>query len=173
MPRCLLLLALLTSGCNGDSETDPSYDGDCGDPDGSGGDTGDVPSLLGSWTSNYGLSFLDGNCPSDQIPSASLDFMEQPFEVEGSVPSAVVMTFAKDPDLRLTGTVSPGGAWAMSGTIERGQTTLYVALGGLLYSDQSGRTHWDGAVFVGGDLNGDNIIDCDFRGDWRARKSGT
>ena len=168
-----LLLPLVLLACNGDDDTDPSLAGDCGDPDGDGGDTGDVPNLLGSWTGNFGLTFLDGNCPSDKVPKATLDYLEQPFVIEGSVPSAIVATFANNPDLRLRGTASPSGSWAMSGPIEHTEVTLYTAIGGMLYTDQSDRAHWDGGVFIGADLNGDAIIDCDFRGDWRARKSGS
>ena len=167
----VLLLVLGTAGCNGGNETDGGT-AECGDPDGSGGDTGDVPNLLGDWTGSYGGAFLDGNCSSDDVPKEVLDYLKQPFLVQGS-PTSIRATFGGIDDYTVRGVASPTGSMAMSGVIVAGGVDLHTALGGLLYEDASGRIRWDGGAFIGADLNGDAIIDCEFRTDWSARKSGS
>jgi len=172
MNRLILALSLIAlTGCNGDGDTDFDQ-AECGDPDGNGGDTGDVPNVLGNWTASYGDAFVDGNCRAEDVPTEVLDFLEQPFLLEGSTAAARI-TFADNPDLVLRGPVAPTGAMAMSGVIPAGGVNLHTAVGGLVYVDASGRTRWDGGVFIGADLNDDTIIDCEFNADWSARQSGS
>jgi hypothetical protein len=169
MKRASILSFLLA--CGGEGETDGAAA--CLDPDGGGGDTGDVPSLIGDWTGDVGQSFLDNPCPADEVPTAALDFLDQPFLLDGSVPAAVRVTFSDNPDYRLRGVASPGGAFAVSGIVEAAGAQLYTSLGGTVWEEQPGRVRWDGAVFIGADVDGDAVIDCVIRGDWKARKSGT
>lgn len=172
MMRAIALSLFLLGGCAGeDDPTDASVD--CGDVDGNGGDTGDVPPLLGDWTSNYGQAFLDGNCRGEDVPKALLDFLEQPSLLEGSVPNAVRLTFADNQELTLRGSTGKEGAMAMSGVIPAGGVLLHTAIGGMVYEDAAGRVRWDGGIFIGADLNDDTIIDCEYRADWKARKSGS
>ena len=168
----LFCLTLLLVACSGDGDSGVGDDIDCGDPDGNGGDTGDVPSLIGEWTGSYGQVLIDNNCPPEQVPTETLDFLKQPFSLDGAVPAAIRITFDDNPDLRLRGPAAPSGGLATSGAIEQSQATLYTAIGGMVYEDSTGRVRWDGAVFIGADLNGDTFIDCDIRTDWKARKSG-
>ncbi|MFK7930338.1 MAG: hypothetical protein AB8H79_19270, partial [Myxococcota bacterium] len=81
--------------------------------------------------------------------------------------------FADNQDYTLRGSTGKDGAIAMSGSVVAGGVTLYTAIGGMVYEDASGRTRWDGGLFVGADLNNDTVIDCNYRADWRARKSGS
>jgi hypothetical protein len=170
MTRSLTLGLLLLTACGG-GDTDDDAALRCGDPDGDGGDTGDVPSLIANWNGDFGDQWLQNTCPGDQVPESILDFLEQRFAVEGSVPDAIRLTFAGNPDLRLRGTATPSGAWAMSGPVVQGGVTMYTAIGGLVYEDASGRIRWDGGVFIGVDLNDDTVIDCEVRGDWSALRS--
>lgn len=169
----LVLVVLLMAACNGNDDTDPDSMDICGDPDGDGGDTGDVPNLISSWTGSFGQVFTDNNCPPDTVSIAQLDYLEQPFEVDGSVPSAIRLTFADNSAYRLRGTASPNGSWAMSGPIEAGGRTLYTSVSGMVYTDATGRVRWNGALFVGADINGDTLIDCEIRSDWNAFRSGS
>lgn len=168
----LLFLAGLLVACAGDGDDTDGALSECGDIDGNGGDTGDVPNTLGNWTASYGGKFLDGNCRSEDVPKETLDFLAQPFLMEGSA-RATRATFADNPDLALRGTTAPSGALALSGIIVAGGVDLHTAVGGMLYEDASGRVRWDGGAFIGADLNGDAIIDCEFNTDWSARKSGS
>lgn len=173
MKRLALFVAIgFMVGCGGGGDTDGGGSVACGDPDGDGGDTGDVPNLLGDWTASYGQAFLDGSCRAEDVPTETLDFLEQPFLVEGSV-SQIRMTFGGNDDLVLRGAGAPSGALAMSGIIVAGGVDLHTAVGGLVYEDASGRIRWEGGAFIGADLNSDAIIDCEFNTDWSARKSGS
>lgn len=167
----LLVTVIWTSGCKDGGDTD-DLSAECGDPDGNGGDTGDVPNLLGDWTGNYGQRFVDGNCRAEDVPTELLDFLEQPFLLEGSVTSARI-TFADNSAYVLRGVAAPTGAMAMSGVVSAGNVNLHTAVGGMVYEDGAGRTRWDGGIFIGADLNEDAVIDCEFNADWTARKSGT
>jgi hypothetical protein len=167
-----LCLALLLIACKGGDTAVDGLPEECGDPDGEGGDTGDVPGLIGDWTASYGQVLIDSNCPPEQVPKETLDFLKQPFYLDGAVPAAIRITFDDNSDLRLRGPAAPTGGLATSGAIEMTNATLYTAIGGMVYTDSTGRVRWDGAVFIGADLNGDTVIDCDIRTDWKARKSG-
>ena len=149
----LLAATTLMSACKDGGETD-EVTAECGDPDGNGGDTGDVPNLLGDWTGNFGQRFVDGNCAAEDVPTALLDFLEQPFLLEGSVTQARI-TFADNSTYTLRGVAAPTGAMAMSGVVPAGGVQLHTAVGGMVYEDATGRTRWDGGIFIGADLNDD------------------
>ncbi|MFK7931374.1 MAG: hypothetical protein AB8H79_24550, partial [Myxococcota bacterium] len=137
MIRALALSLLFVGACAGDDETDPNSV-DCGDVDGNGGDTGDVPPLLGDWTTSFGQAFLDGTCDGTDVPTAPLDFLNQPALLDGSVPNAVLLPFADNQDYTLRGSTGKDGAIAMSGSVVAGGVTLYTAIGGMVYEDASG-----------------------------------
>ena len=167
--RALFLFAALMA-CGGGSDATDGAD-PCGDPDGDGGDTGDVPNLLGNWTATIGQVVFDGTCQGTDVSRDTLDFLKQPIMLEGS-PTNLRLTFADDSNLVLRGTASPTGAIAASGIITAAGADLHTAVGGMVYYDASDRVRWEGGAFVGVDLNADGIFDCDYRFDWAARKSG-
>ena len=173
MTRLAALATLLfLTGCGGGGDDTDLGDVDCSDPDGWGGDTGDVPPLAGNWTPTVGSFFRQDACSAAEVPDYELDFLERPFLLEGGS-NSIRVEFADDPTYALYGRSAPNGSLSVSGRVQRDELPLYVAVGGMVYEDSSGRTRWDGAIFVGADLNDDTIIDCTIRADWAGRKSGS
>ena len=169
----VLLFALIVLGCGKDENSETGLDSLCGDIDGNGGDTGDVPNVLGLWSGQFALNMFDENC--NDIDKSAVTYLTGPVEISGYVPDGLRLDFGSNRDRRLRGIVSNTGGATFSGQIEQSQGTLHMALGGLLYQDNAmqGRTVLNGAVYIGVDINQDGQIDCDMRGDWIGFKSGS
>ncbi|MFT5684875.1 MAG: hypothetical protein ACI8RZ_005820, partial [Myxococcota bacterium] len=60
----MFLSAALLAGCTDKNEDSAgTTDGaECGDIDGSGTDTGDIPNILGNWNTTFGLQIDYENC---------------------------------------------------------------------------------------------------------------
>ena len=171
--KWLTLSLILFAGCKKDDSEETGLDALCGDIDGQGGDTGDIPNVLGLWSAQFALNMFDENC--NDIDKSAVSYLTGPIEVSGYVPDGLRLDFGSNSDRRLRGILSTTGGVTFAGQIDQAHGTLHIAVGGLLYEDNSmgGRTVINGAVFVGVDTNKDGQIDCDMRGDWIGFKSGS
>jgi hypothetical protein len=178
LTRCVALSFTLAA-CGGDTKSAADSSGgdaeSCGDIDGEGGDTGDVPNILGAWTTSYGTNrFDDGVCSIPGLSSDEIsDVMAGVLKIEGRVPDAVYATLNNGDD-RFYGLVNSQGGVVFTGSVEKAGHTLYVSFGGLLYRQpQTDRDELRGFSYIGVDLDGaDSVIDCWVQGDWRATRSG-
>lgn len=173
-----LLLPLVACG-KGDADGDSAPAADaasCGDLDGEGGDTGDLPNLLGGWTTQFGANrYDDGSCSVSGLSAAELgEVLGGVLKIDGRVPDALYATLNND-DLRYYGLLNTSGGVVFTGTTEKAGHTLYVSFGGLLYRQpQTDRDEMRGFAYIGVDLDGaDTVIDCWLQGDWRATRSGS
>jgi len=168
-----ILPLLLVAGCKKGNDEETGLDTECGDIDGNGGDTGDVPNVLGLWTANFGLNLFDENCSG--VDDSDIGFVNGPIEINGYVPDGLRLDFGSDSDRRLRGAISTTGGMAFAGQIEQSQGIFHFGMGGLVYEDQNmgGRNVWMGGGYVGVDVDKDGAIDCDMRGDWTVMKSGS
>jgi hypothetical protein len=174
MIRTLLFSLPVLIGCNGNNdETDTDLAAICGDIDGTGTDTGDIPNVLGYWSSNFGQTIFDENC--NGFEKSDVSFLTGPIEINGYVPDGLRLDFDSDKDRRLRGIASSTGGMVFAGQLEQAQGMVHISIGGLVYEDSNmgGRDVWAGGVFVGLDADQDGQIDCDMRGDWTAFKSGS
>lgn len=175
-----LAVSLVSCG-KSDADSDVSSgsatdDEACGDVDGSGGDTGDVPNILGAWTATFAEHVYDGGaCSVPGLEAADMRaWMNGILRIEGRVPDRLWATF-NDVDDRFDGLENYDGGVVFTGTKEFGGHTLYVSVGGLLYEQtQLERDEIRGFGYIGVDLDGaDAVIDCWLQGDFRAIRSGT
>ena len=172
--RALVSLALL-GGCTDRGAGESTSEEDlCGDLDGSGEDTGNIPNLLGNWTSDFGASLFESNCGIAEFDAGSEAWIDGAMEVRGRVPDQLYVVFGDDSGERFFGLVSNNGGVSFSGIHEDSQIgTMYAAFGGLAYYDiYRERNYIDGFAFIGVDTDGDGNIDCSGRGEWTASKSG-
>lgn len=166
-----LLFPLLLLGCGGGADSDSGpVDPECGDLDGPGGETGDLPNILGGWTVTLGKWYFQESCG---IEDALLkDWINGAMEIKGRVPDTIYAVF-DDPDERFYGLEAADGGVVFSGrhfTDEYGDIT--VSIGGHLYSDvYRNKVVIEGFGFIGVDTTGDGEIDCPARGDFEAFKS--
>lgn len=167
----LLAAALLLSGCGGGhDESGGSTDG-CGDVDGSGTDTGNIPDLAGSWSTQF---YYDENNDSCSGISADTETWIGAMQVQGSVPSLAMYFGTERGDEVFYGMVDHNGGVTFSGTHAHPAGTEHAQFGGLAYHDQYlDKDVIDGSVFIGLDGDGDGTIDCTVKGAWVARKSGS
>lgn len=166
-----MILALLL-GCAGEpgDDTGPAEDV-CGDPDGSGTDTGDIPNVLGAWTSTFAQNFYDDDCSTGNLNEDSEGWIGA-FTLDGRAPDALYLEF-NSADERYWGAMDRHGGVTFAGQHTHSEGTLHVQLGGLVYRDQyQDRDVIDGAAFLGLDTDGDGAIDCRAKGSWKAFKSG-
>ena len=89
--RLLGVVAVLCFSCKEgaeDEDDDTSEFSECGDPDGSGGDTGNVPNVLGAWTVTFGSNIYDDN--ACDAPGLTSDDLSEPLGgamyIEGRIP---------------------------------------------------------------------------------------
>jgi len=177
----LLLLSLLIA-CAGDSSEDEDEDDggtsggtadSCGDIDGSGGDTGDVPNVLGSWTATFGTYlYADNGCDVEGLEADDMSWLTGALDIDGRVPEPLIAS--TDPDTEFMGMVNNQGGIVFTGAVEEDGHMLYVSFGGLLYDvPQVERQEIRGFAYMGVDLDGaDTEIDCWIQGDFIAKKSG-
>ena len=164
----LALLSLLACGTDGESG---GTDGvDCSDPDGSGGDTGNIPAIAGDWTSSWAAAFWDDNCSVADFDQASEDWIGA-FTVEGAF-NSFSASFHQSPDDTFAAAMDRRGGFTMSGEHEHDAGLIYANFSGLVHADSSGRTKIDGSGYLGIDTNDDQVADCFARASWTANKSG-
>jgi hypothetical protein len=165
----LVLLGLLA--CAGPSGDSAAPSAECGDIDGAGTDTGDVPNVLGNWTSSFAQNFYDDDCSTGNLDETSESWIGS-FELDGRAPDALYLTFGRT-DERYWGAMDKNGGISLSGQHVHSEGTLYAQFGGLVYHDQyQDRDTIDGSAFLGLDTDGDGNIDCRAKGSWKAYKSG-
>ncbi len=174
---CFAILFGVLAGCNNDddSSSDPGdgCDCSCGDVDGSGGDSGDMPNLLGAWTSSFGDQRFFENCHIEDLHSDSERWINSVLTIAGQPLANLEGRFEDEEEERFYGVVSGYGGVAFAGTHSRSDGHLMkMGLGGLLYSDEY-RDYdvIEGFVYLGVDLGADGAIDCEARGDWSAKES--
>ncbi|MDP2316202.1 MAG: hypothetical protein Q8P41_25110 [Pseudomonadota bacterium] len=164
-----ILLALLA--CTGAPTDTGATASECGDPDGFGTDTGDIPNVLGNWTSQFALNFYDDDCSTENLDADSESWIGS-FELDGRAPDALYMSFGSSAE-RYWGAMDQNGGMTLAGQHVHPEGTLYAQFGGLVYRDQyQDRDVIDGSAFLGLDVDADGVIDCRAKGSWKAYKSG-
>ena len=157
----------------GSESGDTGAGSSCGDVDGSGGDTGNVPDVLGLWTTTLGAEYWNDGCNVPNFDLATESDWIGAFEVKGAAPASLYAHFNDEPDERMEAAVDARGGFTMSGLHQHEAGPLYVNFSGLVYVDNTGRTNIDGNAFLGFELSGDDIIDCYARTSWSPAKSGS
>ncbi len=165
-------LLVLITGCGSDMDS-TSDTAICGDPDGGGTDTGNLPGVLGRWTVTFGSNNFTDGCGVEDFSNTSEDWLNGAMEIRGRVPDGLYAVF-DDEDERFNGLQANNGGIVFSGTHEdERHGTMWTSLGGLVYLDAyRDRTVIEGFGFIGLDTLGDGEIDCYGRGDFEAFKSG-
>jgi hypothetical protein len=170
-----LFFASLVS-CGGGEETGPTeiIVSTCGDIDGyDGGDTGNIPDVVGNWTSAFAYSISDDDCGLPLDPDDAFPFLNSPFEVAGAAPAGLRLEFNDKSINWLHGIESATGGIVFSGTGDSNYGELHIAVSGLLYEDSDlGRPTIEGMVILAIDTDSSGTIDCTVKGDWRAIYSG-
>ncbi len=171
MIRSRLLLLLGCLACEGGFGEDSSSDAqECGDPDGNGGDTGDVPNLAGDWTSSFAAAYWDDNCTAADFDQNSEGWVGS-FTVSG-VFGAYGAEFMDYPDDAFAAAADARGGFSMTGEHVHEAGLIYANFSGLAYYGGDGRIGIDGGAFLGLDVDADTVIDCYARASWSANKSG-
>ncbi len=160
------------AGCTGRNADDTSSGSACGDPDGFGTDTGDIPAVLGNWTSTWAQLYFDDGCSTENLDRDTEGWIGS-LEMDGRAPDALYMRFGTAPDDRFWGAMDLNGGITLSGTHTHTEGTLYAQFGGLVYHDQYlDRDVIDGSGILGLDTDADKAIDCVVKASWKAIKSG-
>lgn len=168
-----LLLLLAACGKGGDDSTTGSPGDECGDPDASGTDTGNIPDLNGAWTSLFAQDFFEEGCSADNLGQTTENWIGS-FQVSGSFVNGFQLLFGDEPDERFLGALDPHGGVTFTGIHQHTAGPMYANFGGLVYTDQyTGRDVIEGAATLALDADGDTKIDCLAKGSWKAFKSGT
>jgi|GEM_PF-1414859 len=174
------LVALTSCGKDDDGDSSAAVAGpsaeECGDIDGAGGDTGDVPNILGAWTSSFASQVYDGGgCSVPGLEANDMrSFLDGVMHVDGRVPDQLYVTF-NNTEERYFGVENFQGGVTFTGNKTFGSHDLYISLGGLLFTQpQLERDEIRGYGFIGVDLDGaDGSIDCWLQGDFLAIRSGS
>lgn len=172
-PRMLVLALLALVACKGSDsgDTGPSDPLWCGDVDEAGGETGDVPNIVGQYQGYVAPNFFKENCGLSGLDEGALFFLGQDLEIEGFAPDGLALIAQEDRTKQLRGIISPTGGVNFSGRRPTSWGVMNIAVGGLLYSDSYvDQDFLQGFVYVGLDETNDKVIDCDMWADWRAYK---
>ena len=146
---------------------------ECGDIDGDGGDTGNVPNILGSWTATMGAKHFEETCGLAGLSKGADTVVHGAMEIKGRVPDQLYLVFDEDSGERFFGLEAATGGVTFSGVHTSNDVDMHLAVGGLVYDDlYRGRTYSEGFAFIGVDLDLDGNIDCSAKGEWTAAKSG-
>lgn len=168
------LLVLLACNGGGDSATGGVAQ-ECGDVDGDGGDTGDVPSLTGTWTtSTFAGAWWEDLCTAENFNEDSETWIGA-FYVEGEAPANLYVYFGPSGEPRTDrfwGAVDKYGGVSFSGQVDHTEGTLHAQFGGKTFVDGNDRTNIVGSAFLGLDVDADDVLDCWGQGNWQAIKSG-
>lgn len=167
----MLCGALAATGCFGGKDAVETGQGECGDIDGPGGETGDLPSITGFWTTTFGTKAFYDDCEVGGISESEMDWIDGAvMEIKGTPPDNLAADFDED---RFYGLLNDYGGTTFAGQYSLNGYDLSVSFGGLLYyNEHQERAKIDGAAFVGVDLDDDGSIDCGLRGDFTALQSG-
>lgn len=170
-PLNVLATAALLACVPPDGETGGAAEPACGDVDGDGGDTGDVPNVLGTWSATFYYDTFYDSCTAIDDQS-ELDWIGS-LNVMGTVPDAIYTTIGTNETERFWGAVDRNGGITFTGQHEHVAGTMYANFSGLVYHDQGlDRTVINGYAFLGLDVDGDTLVDCTGGGHWSAKKSG-
>lgn len=173
----MLVPLLLLAGCGsreGDTGAADSSSMSCGDVDGAGGDTGDVPDVLGNWTTQFGNEAWYDTC---DLPGMSHDDFHWinggAMTIDGRVPDLLYAYYGGDDSVRFWGVENGRGGIAFTGTRTMGDYDALVTFGGQLYHNAYlDRDEVRGFAVVSVDSTGDGNLDCQIEGEWLAKKSG-
>lgn len=167
-----LLSSLLLPACFGGDKDQETGASSCGDLDGSGGETGDLPDITGFWTATFGTRAFYDDCDVAGLSQDDMDWLNgSVIEVKGTPPDNIA---ADIDDERFYGLENDYGGVSFTGVHEQGGYSLVATFGGLLYNNvHLDHTRIDGGAFIGVDLDGDGSIDCGLRGDFSANRSGS
>lgn len=172
-----LAICALVVGCFGGKGGDTGAgDGACGDLDGPGGDTGDIPDILGSWTTSFGRQSFFENCSITGLKQEDLGWIDGAvMRIKGQVPDNIAAEFDSEDSERFYGLENAAGGVVFTGSHEQDGYTMTVSFGGLLYTNayQGDRARIDGFGFLGVDSLGDGAVDCWLQGEFTAIKSGS
>ena len=173
MIRAILLLPLLVA-CKDEVESGEAFEctEQCGDIDGEGLDTGDIPNILGNWTSSFATEWFDETCELTDLNQTSESWFMGAMRVGGYAPDGLYAVFDDDSE-RFVGAMNSWGGVMFSGRhMHKSDHEVHLSFGGLLYDDKyRGLTVIEGFAYIGVDLTDDGDIDCDARGTWKATKS--
>jgi hypothetical protein len=174
MIRLLPVTVVLLWACTGEEDSgDTSSSADvCGDLDGNGGDTGNIPNVLGSWTTSLAAAYWVDNCTVSDFDETSEQDWIGAFTIKGSIPYSMSASFNNNPDENFSAAMDVRGGFTMTGTHAHDAGTLYANFSGLVYTGLDGRDNIDGNAFLGLDVDADTVIDCYALSSWSANKSG-
>jgi hypothetical protein len=165
------VLLLLLGSCGKEDAVDTGpFDPECGDLDGNGTDTGDLPDVLGSWTVTFGKWYFAEACGLDD--DELKEWVNGAMQIKGRAPHDLYAQFGNSEE-HFYGLESGHGGLVFSGQHESAlYGTVRASMGGHVYYDvYRERTVIEGFGFVGVDSTGDGEIDCPARGDFTAFKS--
>ena len=179
------MISWLFLACGGDEETAGGGEAtSCGDLDGKGGDTGDIPDVLGSWSKQeFGLNAYVVGCDISGVSQESEGQWIETLNVEGRVPDALYAWFGveetEDTEY-FYGALDKGGGITFSGTHADAAGTVYANFSGLVFTDTAvdGKTVIRGSATLAYDVDvetetGENpIIDCYNVASWSVNKAG-
>lgn len=156
--------------CSGTTSDSGGRDDACGDLDGDGGDTGDLPSLQGDWNLSFGDDTWWDDCDIGGFGQGTERWLEGTMTISGQVPDRFHATID---DQALGGLQEPGGGVIFTGTrIDKDLGAVTVSLGGHPYSDAYRDIELiAGFGFLGIDQDQDGVQDCEVRADFEARKA--
>jgi hypothetical protein len=172
--RAVVALSVLCAACNGGD----SSDGSCGDLDGPGADSGNIPDIrAGSWSSSFGTGIFEQDCDIGGMKQDDMDWINGgSFTIEGQVPDLMLATFEGGDGEKFWGVMNSQGGVIFTG-IHHFQATdddynLDVSFGGLLYHNHDlDRDRIEGFAWMGVDKSGDGYIDCHLSGDFIGNQS--
>ncbi len=181
MRRSARLMMLTTCAalvsCGGDKSEDKEtgaqgVDGECGDVDGTGGDTGDVPNILGTWTVTVGTNvYDDGFCSVEGLEADDLSaWMSGAMRIEGAPPDSLEAVFDLADGDSFHGLENPRGGIVFTGDRDWAGHRVYISFGGLMYRQPLvDADEIRGFAYFGVDINGeDSEIDCWLQADFKA-----
>ena len=173
----ILLIGLAGLSCKGGGDSAEELDplAICGDVDGEGDDTGDVPNVLGKWTVTFATNLYDdGACEVSGLEADDWTWINGYMEIDGRIPDSLYATFDGVEEDRFWGLENHLGGIVFTGIKEKGGHVLYVSVGGHLYEQPAvDRDEIRGFGYIGVDKDGaDAVIDCWIQGDFKATKSG-
>lgn len=171
----MTLLLLTLFGCGGSDGESGDDAVSCGDIDGPGTDSGDLPDVLANWSVTYASDYYDSICSAPSLDRDSEGWLNS-FYILGRAPDALYVYFGTqgaEESERFIGAMDPYGGITITGRYAHTAGTLHAQFGGLLYHDPNlDRDVIQGASTFGLDADGDDGIDCLIRASWTAYKAG-
>ena len=168
--RAVVALSVLCAACNGGDSSDAA----CGDLDGPGTDSGDIPDIRGDWSSIFGTGIFEQDCDIGGMKQEDMDWINGgSFKVEGRVPELMLAEFVGEDGEEFWGVMNDHGGVIFTGIHRHEGYQMDVSFGGLLYHNHDlDRTRIEGFVWMGVDKSGDGYIDCHLSGDFIGNQSG-